>query len=238
MTLFILYKMENEIKDYRYERKFITYQLTPKDIEFIIKHNHFAFSEIFYERRVNNIYLDSLDLKSRRENVDGNVERVKVRIRWYGKVFGLIKKPVLELKIKKNELGKKMTFALKPFRLDKKFSLKLLQKVFRESNLPDWVREQVKLISPTLLNSYKRKYFSSFDKKCRITIDKDLIYFRIKDTNNLFIERLDEKEKCVIELKYDIKDHDEIKNITKEFPLRLIANSKYVLGVNLLNDLF
>jgi len=91
------------IKDFRYEKKFIIDQLCHQEIEQLIKHNPAMFSEIFYERRVNNLYLDSLDFTNYNENLSGITERLKIRIRWYGKVFGVIKKPTLELKIKKTE---------------------------------------------------------------------------------------------------------------------------------------
>ncbi len=193
------------------------------------------FSEIFYERRVNNIYLDSIDLKNYKENLAGISQRIKIRIRWYGKVFGIIKNPVLELKIKNNELGKKLSFPLKSFILDKKFSAKLLQKVFLESNLPKWLIEELRLYSPSLLNSYKRKYFISADKKYRITLDRYQIFFRIKNGENFFREKIINKETYILELKYSSKDYGKTESITKYFPFRFTANSKYVCGIDLLD---
>lgn len=218
----------------RYERKFVVSELKSYEIEHLIKHNPAMFSEIFYERRVNNIYLDSRDLKNYRENLAGISERIKIRIRWYGKIFGLIRKPVLELKIKKSELGKKLSYPLESFTLDKNFSLDLLQKIFLKSNLPQRLIEELKLLHPTLINSYKRKYFISADKKYRITLDKEQIFFRIKNRQNLFNEKITNKETCIIELKYLLKDYENAKNITEYFPFRLIANSKYIRGVDLL----
>ena len=90
----------NELKDLRYERKFVVENLDNGEIEYLIKHNPKMFSEIFYKRVVNNIYLDSLDFKNYKETLSGSAQRVKIRIRWYGKTFGLIRKPVLELKNK------------------------------------------------------------------------------------------------------------------------------------------
>jgi SPX domain protein involved in polyphosphate accumulation len=223
-----------ELKDFRHERKFIIDQLCHQEIEHLIKYNPAMFSEIFYERRVNNIYFDSLGLTNYHENLSGISERLKIRIRWYGKVFGVIKKPVLELKIKKNELNQKMSFPLKAFMLDKKLSLKLLQKVFLKSNLPEWLSESLKLYSPVFLNSYKRKYFISADKKCRITLDKDLCFFRINNKNNSFYENIKKREFYVLEVKYLPQDHEKIPKITNHLLFRLSAHSKYVSGVDLL----
>ena len=62
------------------------------------------FKEIYYERRVNNIYLDSFDYANYYANINGEQNRVKQRIRWYGDTFDA-KTPILEYKIKHGELG-------------------------------------------------------------------------------------------------------------------------------------
>ncbi len=223
-----------KMQDLRYERKFIISELNYQEIEFLIKHNPAMFSEIFYERRVNNIYLDSIDLKNYKGNLSGNSNRLKIRIRWYGKLFGIIKNPVLELKLKNNELGKKLSFKLKAFVLDKKISLNSLKKIFLDSNLPKWLNEKLKLYHLALLNSYKRKYFSSADKKHRITIDKDLLFIKIKDNNNSFNSRIIDKEKYILEIKYSLKDYKTTSRITECLPFRLTACSKYVQGIDIL----
>src|SRR3989344_3443329 len=133
-----------DLEKARYEKKFII-PLDKKEIELIIKENPSMFSEIFYERRVNNIYLDSLGMRSFFEHISGFDERLKIRIRWYGKMFGFIEKPELEIKVKKNEFGNKIRFPLKPFSLDKNFSFSELKKVFFQSNLPRWIEEELRL---------------------------------------------------------------------------------------------
>jgi SPX domain protein involved in polyphosphate accumulation len=222
-------------KNFRYERKFIVNTLESNEIEYLVKHHPAMFSEIFYERRVNNLYFDSFNLKSYRDNLAGNPQRFKIRIRWYGKILGFISNPVLEIKIKNNLLGQKLSFKLKPFILDKNFSYEILQKrIFQKSGLPSWVLELLKTSQPILLNSYKRKYFLSANKKYRITIDKDFLFFKMGIKNNNFNEKIMEKNINILELKYS-RDYDIFaQNITKHFPFRLSAASKYVFGVNLL----
>lgn len=226
--------MKNKTPDLRYEKKFVISEKSIYEIEDLVKHHPKIFSEIFYKRRVNNIYLDSKDLRNYTENLAGNAKRIKIRIRWYGKLFGLLENPILELKIKENELGKKLSFPLKSFVVDKNFSLKLLQKVFLESNLPQWLIEKLKLYEPTLLNSYERKYFRSSDRKYRITLDNNLIFFKIRNENNSFIERLRDKETTILELKYSLKDFEKTKHITEYLPFRLGAYSKYIKGIDFL----
>jgi hypothetical protein len=44
------------------------------------------------------------------DNVSGLSKRVKVRIRWYGDLYGHIQSPILEFKIRNNTLGSKVSF--------------------------------------------------------------------------------------------------------------------------------
>jgi len=224
-----------KLKKARYEKKFIVSELKDYEIEYLIKTNPFLFSEIFYQRIVNNLYFDSISLENYRDNISGNSFRFKIRIRWYGRVFGIIKKPILELKIKNNDLGWKFSFPLNEFKLDRDFSAGNIQKVFSKSKIPEELKERLKLFSPSLLNSYKRKYFQSKDKNYRITMDTDLRFFKIKTENNLFAQRLTEINKKVLELKYNYKNHEKAHLITQGFPFRLTANSKYVSGIDLLD---
>ena len=85
---------------FRYERNFIISELDRHNVETLIKYNPAMFTEIFHKRVVNNIYFDSLHMDNLYDNKCGTSKRIKVRIRWYGNLFGLIEKPVLELKIK------------------------------------------------------------------------------------------------------------------------------------------
>jgi len=223
------------LKKFRYERKFMISELDFQSIEHLIKHNPAMFLERFTERRVNNLYFDSVDFRNYHEKVAGISERLKIRIRWYGKLFGLIKNPVLEIKIKKGELNHKVSFKLKSFILDESFSSELLQKkVFEKSKLPDLIVEMLRLSRPILSNSYKRKYFQSTNKKYRITLDKNLVFFKIKNKNNNFNEKFLDRDNQILEIKYSEDCDDGVSEITKHFPFRLTATSKYIYGVDLL----
>ena len=90
----------SELKKYRYERKFVTSSFSTIEVEALIKMHPAMFSEVFFERWVRNIYFDSLELKNFYSNVNGDMQRRKARIRWYGATFGPIEHPVLEIKIK------------------------------------------------------------------------------------------------------------------------------------------
>ena len=85
----------------------------------------------------------------------------QVRIRWYGDLFGIVEKPVLELKIKEGMVGTKVSYPLQPFRLETGFSLKNLNFSILESEVPERLKKDLSFFQLSLLNRYSRKYYLS-----------------------------------------------------------------------------
>ena len=106
------------LKDYtqqtksRFERKFTVNRLSKQGIELVIKQNSAFFSKIYKQRYINNIYLDTPNLTFFFDNNAGKSNRKKIRIRWYGDMFGMISYPILEFKIKTGDVGNKFSFPL------------------------------------------------------------------------------------------------------------------------------
>ncbi len=219
--------------NYRYERKFtVPDNYSFSEIELHVKKNKALFREVFHERQVNNIYFDSERYNDYLDNVLGVSNRKKIRIRWYGDTFGAIEKPVLEIKIKKGLVGDKWSYKLKPFTLDDNFTNDKIQELFKESDLPLPILESVKMVFPTLLNSYSRRYYLSASNKFRVTLDFNLLYYKIdKRFNNFRLKPVKDPNK-IIELKYALEDDTKAPAISTQFPFRLNKNSKYVNGVN------
>ena len=217
----------------RYERKFVIRSHDIRQIESMLRIHPAAFREIYKKRQVNNIYLDTLDLKSYFDNVHGNTTRVKVRIRWYGDTFGKIEKPVLEMKIKNGLAGRKRSYRLNPFTLDRDFSSHTLTGAFDHPMLPLWVREKITPYRPALLNSYLRKYYVSSDLKVRITLDEKMTYYHIGSQNNNFIQRYEERNAVIMEMKYALEAAGLASDITQHFPMRMTKSSKYVNGIDI-----
>ena len=218
----------------RYERKFVITDLSYAGIEQVIRNHQAAFSPIFHKRFINNIYLDSNDQDFFYDNVSGKGSRKKARIRWYNDLFGNIEKPILEFKVREGYLGNKLSFPLKPFKLDNSFSLQQLKEVYAKSDLPQWAYEVLQHLTPSLLNRYSRKYFLSFDGKFRLTIDDNLGYHAIEPTNNSFLKSYQSNE-FIVEVKYDFENDKEAPFITNNLPFRLTKSSKYVNGMELLH---
>lgn len=219
--------------NYRYERKFtVPDNFTLKTIEQFVKRNKALFREVFQIRQVNNIYFDTAAYNDYFDNVLGVSDRKKIRIRWYGDTLGEISSPVLEIKTKKGLVGDKWSYKLKPFTLDNDFDNYTIQNIFKASNLPLPILESVKMLTPTLLNSYSRKYFLSADNKFRVTLDFKLLYHKIDKRFNNFNFAPATDDNKIIELKYGLLNDKTANAISTQFPFRLNKNSKYVNGVN------
>lgn len=215
----------------RYERKYLISDYDFSEVEQFIKFHPACFSEIFQKRKVNNIYFDTLGMNNYHDNLDGQQMREKTRVRWYGHLTGSILSPVLEYKIKNGLLGYKQSFQLAPFTLDTTFNKNDFFDAIRSSNLPVAIMNELFALTPTLLNSYERKYFLSADKKFRITIDHRLDYFHIDYFQNLLINKYCDRRSTVLELKYDAISEEDANKISTFFPFPLTKNSKYLQGL-------
>lgn len=189
------------------------------------------FKEIYHERRVNNIYLDSFDLRYFFENINGISRRLKVRIRWYGELFGTIKDPVLELKLKHNLHVGKLSYPLIPFTMNNDLSINTMHEVFRKSSINEHLRLHLKELHFSLLNSYQRKYFLSADRKYRATVDSNIQVYKLSPYYNNFLYKSEKYSNTIIELKYNEPNDMFIDEITNHFSFRMTKNSKYINGI-------
>ena len=192
------------------------------------------FRQIYAPRAVNNIYLDSPDLKSMNDNVDGAQNRVKTRIRWYGTMLGQTT-PRLELKFKNGLVGRKRIFPLAPLDMREGCSPELIRRLFLDSDLPEAVDLHLSLLRPTLLNRYGRRYYLSADGLFRITVDTELRFFPVVSAGVSRPARMNAT--TVVELKYDRAAADRSADITQHFPFRVSRSSKYVTGLQLVYGL-
>lgn len=214
--------------EYRYERKFFITELSKYEIENIVKLHPAMFFEKYNQRFVNNIYFDSSNLKNYYDNIDGTANRMKIRVRWYGDLLGRIKKPILQLKIKKGFLGKKISIPMKAFELNE--TNKITDILHFIKDVKNLIID-FKSLSPSLLNRYSRKYYQSCDGHYRITIDSDQECYQINKHYNSFLNRISDRNTVILELKYNQAYDSLAGDITTTFPFRITKNSKYVSGV-------
>lgn len=222
---------DNSGKAYRYERKFYLPDIGFSEVEAHVRLNPGLFHEIYHSRWVNNIYFDTPDHECFKDNVEGSLFRTKERIRWYGELFGLIEKPMLEFKLKRGLVGRKESFKLHSFVLDESFNLEAIAEFIDGSDIPEPVRLRLRNAFPTLVNRYQRKYFLSADSRFRITLDSGMEYYQVGPNNNVFLHPVINDRDIILELKYDVSSDDAASEITGGFPFRVTKSSKYVQGV-------
>ena len=217
------------ISSYRYERKFFIDYFSKSKVQSIIELHPEMFIKSFHQRFVNNIYFDSFQMNNYFDNVEGVRDRKKIRVRWYGSLWCLIEKPILEIKIKKGLLGKKISYPLNSFSLNQETKIMDILnpiKYFKE-NIPF----KPETLIPTLLNRYSREYFLSSNTNYRITIDNDQSFYSINKEKNTFLRNYQDKKSVVVELKYNKKFDNEAHSITSKLPFRMTKSSKYIYGL-------
>lgn len=214
---------------FRYERKFVC-GFSPEEALLNIRLHPSLFHEIYDQRAVNNLYLDTVDLRSMHETLEGIADRVKVRIRWYGRLWGTPERPTLEFKRKQGFLGWKESYLLTPVRLDAICPRTAIAQALAASDLPALAREAVIGLEPSILNRYHRRYFLSADRRYRLTLDWDMQHSAMVALGGSARTML-EDEDVIVELKYDEAADALANTVANHFPFRVTRNSKYVRGL-------
>lgn len=224
-------KNHDGIGSYRYERKFIVPFNSIHSIYKILSINNANFREIYQSRKINNLYLDTLNLLFFKQNVDGLNERKKIRIRWYGEFYGEIQ-PRLEIKKKLGLVSTKEVYNLSSLYLKKCTRIFDLTKVFDLQKIPSLIRQEINGLQPSLLNCYERRYFLSADNRFRVTIDYDLNFYNILNCIYTNSAHKHDDKSVILELKYDSIHDANAHLISNQLPFRLSRYSKYVNGIN------
>ena len=218
-------------REYRYERKYFVDQLDAKQAIALIKRHPGMFSEIYPPRYINNIYFDSPLMENYSNNVDGDPDRKKARIRWYHDLFRQVEEPILEFKIKKGLMGTKIQYPFPAFHFGEGFSERKMDELINSSDLSIDVTDYLKSNEPVLVNRYLRWYYATPDRHFRVTVDTSLSFFHLKKDNNRFLFRQVDHQSIVVELKYQRKYDPEASRISSGFPFRMTRSSKYVQGI-------
>jgi hypothetical protein len=219
--------MEKAVNNnYRFERKLVIDSHEYEDLIFLFKSR--GFNQLYPERNICNIYLDDLNYHSYFDNIDGNNKRLKHRIRWYGNLFGSVKKVTLEQKIKRGTVGEKINFKIeKEFLFTNNLNYIQLTTLVRSllSNLKNKIF--ISLLYPTSINTYTRSYYSDSLSKFRITFDKNIKYYSIY--NKIKLQKSDKR--IIVEIKYDNENDNYTNELLNFLNFRLAKNSKYVNGI-------
>ena len=205
----------------RFERKYIE----RKNNAYLFK--NFLFTKRFYKkydkRIVNSLYFDDFNFSSFKDNVDGNTQRLKTRIRWYNEIPDLIN---LEIKNKNGFLGWKDTIQLKNIK-----SIEENIRNYTNSELENYLKKIFKKnMFPVIKTKYSREYYEYAHENIRATIDTQLEFFSVKTNFKINFD------KEIMEFKYPASNDQIFRNyIIPKNNFRFQKFSKYVVGVNLFN---
>ena len=215
------------VPDYsRQELKFVTHEVNYPIIIKWLKISKTNFKREYENRLVNNIYFDSHEYEAFKSNIYGNSSRLKIRLRWYG--LDLLKNNYcLEIKFKRNVFGWKEKFMIKNLVLDDNWKLII-------ENIKKSLPLNIKLLfeknqTPIIINQYEREYFKSFNKKLRLTIDKNQKVYdqRFSEYPNMSKKSFFHNH-IVVEFKFKKNFRNLVDECISSFPLRLSRNSKYI----------
>jgi SPX domain protein involved in polyphosphate accumulation len=220
------------LRSHRYERKFLAEEMLPGQVEAVVRSHPLMFRAPYPPRQINSLYLDTADMENYNDNVSGADTRRKVRLRWYGALAGPIARPMLEIKVKEGLVGKKLSYEWTSFTLDERFCNRLFQALADRSDLPQVVRDDLRTLSPVLLNCYQRSYFATRGDRFRVTVDSRQVFWKINDAfRNSLLHRQRNDRDVIVELKYSVEEEPQADRAAGYFPFRVTRNSKYVQGV-------
>lgn len=217
--------------DSRYEIKFVALEGEFHKLIQWIKLHSLCFHQEYQDRFVNNVYFDTYEYNAYSENLSGISSRTKVRYRWYGE-FDYPNLGTLEIKKKRNYFGWKDNYKVKKTPYKKNDTWK--QIITNISTQVDpkgqkWLQHNPQ---PIIINRYKRKYFISFNKKIRVTIDMHQSVYdqRYKSKPNIS-HKANIPKTLVLEIKFNREDKELGFKLIEKLPIRVSRNSKYMMGV-------
>ncbi len=225
--------MERKIirNDFRYEKKFIINHSKKNLINYLISTSHMKFRIHHKQRIVNSIYLDTNILTSFNQNINGDNQRSKFRIRWYGDGIS-DSNPNFEIKLKNNNLGEKLIYPLEEgLDLDKNISFKKIRQALENIDLPIKLINPIKQLKPILFVKYNRRYFISKLYPCRLTLDSNIQFTKLYNKSRIDLKFKNSTNNIVIELKYPSELKTSEFNNLVQLPIRLTRYSKYVSGI-------
>ena len=115
------------------------------------------------------------------------------------------------------------------FNLSKKTQINNLKDLINTNNFPPNIKSLN--IFPVLINRYLRNYYESADRRYRLTIDTNLIYYSIIGKDIFLSKPQKEEGFTIVELKYDIDQNNYANRVSNFFPFRKTKFSKYIRGI-------
>lgn len=225
-------------QDIRYEIKFVASPRENSLLQTWLASSRCGWRTMYPDRVVNNVYLDTCDLQAYVQNQAGDSERRKLRFRWYGETWAGQNGGTLEVKCRRDSIGWKWNA-----RVDWPFDLtRRSWQQWRDGLRPFLPGPHRMLLDarpmPVLVNRYTRSYFVSRDGHLRLTVDHDLRSWPQLGASRPRLGRpAHAVEVLVIEIKCAVADRAFASDALRDIPWRVSRNSKYVIGVESIENL-
>jgi SPX domain protein involved in polyphosphate accumulation len=227
--------METESESLRYEIKMECHEFYYPEVKSWVNRHSVGFHEAYPTRQVNSLYLDTLDLDTYNDHMEGLGDRQKLRFRWYGPPLDCAKGQ-LELKGKHERLGwKRIQPVNTQLHLQEKDWTALQEEIQNGIEGPQsaYFKEMLRVSRPFVINSYQRDYYVSADEQIRLTLDYNQKAYdqwmtaRPNITFSLPIENT-----MIIEFKCKIDQAKYLADVIAEFPLRIHQHSKFISAID------
>lgn len=181
-------------------------------------------------RTVQSIYFDTADGRAARENITGQADRAKLRFRWYGEGRNEAR-GALELKIRQNALISKRRHDLpEPLRLQGA-SRHGLVRALRAQCPPAWRALLDEAQEPAQWIAYERHYFAARTSPVRVTVDRRLRAWDLRDRLAVAPAAAVPMPPCtIVECKAPPEYHDALQAIARSLPFSRSRCSKYVMA--------
>lgn len=215
----------------RCELKYDCGDLSPAEVLQIVRSHPMSFRKQGADRLLNTIFFDTGELELLRQRLDGDAERLQIRLRWEGADLQPNHSAQLQLKIKRRELVEKRVLDVPIFS-----ALEPAQFITQIRNLlalHDGLSARSFVEFPSVLQMrLLRTEFISYDRKFRLAIDRDVQYYAGNAGHNMraFSQR---EGRVVLGLKYDAADADRAQHVTQRLPLRHVRHSYFVRGMEM-----
>ena len=201
----------------RFEKKIILSEGYSTHTRLFLNFN--GFRQSYKNRSVTSIYFDDFSLTCWRDNIDGNMERDKLRVRYYDNDYSTAK---LEIKHKRSYVGYKTTLKI-PYKTEDFNSLISYAQKWASAKLNRTFVACAKV-------NYERSYFQY--KNFRATMDTKVTCSRI--LGNSVIDG-GFKRFEVLEFKYPPQDDEEFRDLYNKISriaLRTTKSSKYSIAMD------
>lgn len=225
------------ISELRYERKMTLEKQYKQRAKMDILCHPYGFRFDYPSRNVNSIYFDTAVQSCYVGHTDGDFNREKIRLRWYGNLHETSVSLYIESKRRVGAMGQKDRYFAgmcdtKMLLDDEEFLMLFLA----NSELPEDIKMKLKCLKPVLTIRYLRDYFVSFDGRIRLTRDIDL---KMINYTGCAVEpsAYAISSGAVLELKYDASCDNVARRVANGFKFAVCGFSKYVTAIEKLGDM-